>query len=107
MVILNAAESRCDALIVLANMDHVIHVPLPHFPFKRSVNLQNTLKHFLRHAREGRIVMESDVSWESILSPLWECVVKPVLDALAISVRDVISLELATHSFICLSSDTS
>ncbi|KAG6370011.1 hypothetical protein JVT61DRAFT_9869 [Boletus reticuloceps] len=31
VVILNAAERRCDALIVLADVDHVIHVPLSGF----------------------------------------------------------------------------
>lgn len=33
MVILNAAETRCDALVVLADVDQVIHIPLPNFTF--------------------------------------------------------------------------
>ena len=33
-IVLNAAESRCDALVVPADLDHVIHDPLPNFPFQ-------------------------------------------------------------------------
>ncbi|KAF8549931.1 hypothetical protein OG21DRAFT_1552455, partial [Imleria badia] len=95
VVILDAAESRCDALIILADLDHVIHVPLLSFPFQRSMGLQNMLEKLLGHAR----VIRSDdrkgdpaplrgVSWESLLSTLWNGVVKPVLDALAFSVRE-------------------
>ncbi|KAF8436613.1 CHAT domain-containing protein [Boletus edulis BED1] len=91
IVILNAAESRCDALILIENVDHVLHVPLPNFTLKRSTHLQNILKSFIRRARVmrydrvGKVEKLDGVTWESILSPLWKCVVKPVLDALAIS----------------------
>ena len=94
VVILNAAESRCDALIVLADVDHVIHVPLPTFTYQRSAVLQKMLENLLGHARvtpsddrEGKSATRDCVSWESLLSNLWHNVVKPVLDALAISVR--------------------
>ena len=92
VVILNAAESRCDVLIVVPNVDHVIHVPLP-FSLKQSAGLQNTLQGFLRQAREGRLA-PLDVNWESFLCPLWRCVVKPVLDALGFSVCDAIRSSL-------------
>ncbi|KAG6376835.1 hypothetical protein JVT61DRAFT_1861 [Boletus reticuloceps] len=88
VVVLNAAEHRCDALIVLADVDHVIHVPLPNFTFQRSIDLQGILKSFLRHAlveRTGQIERWDRGTWESFLSPLWQCVVKPVIDALAFS----------------------
>ena len=91
---LNAADTRCDALIVLAAVDHVIHVPLPNFTFNRSINLQNRLKNLVRHSREGRRIALEDFSWESLLSPLWECVVKPVLNALALSACRVTPLGL-------------
>jgi hypothetical protein len=107
VVILNAAESRCDALIVLADLDHVIHVPLPTFTFQRSTGLQNMLEKLLGHARvirsddrKGDPATLRGVSWESLLSTLWNGVVKPVLDALAFSVRDVISLEFIPDPFI-------
>ncbi|KAF8552649.1 TPR-like protein [Imleria badia] len=92
VVILNAAQSRCDALIVLADLDHVIHVPLPDFNFQRSTGLQNMMVKLLGH---GRAIHSDDrkgvpatlhgVSWESLLSTLWNGVVKPILNALVFS----------------------
>ena len=102
VVILNAAKSRCDALIVLADKENVVHVPLPNFTFRRSAGLQNVLKNLVRDAhvmahdeREGKPESVGHISWEFVLSALWNCVVKPVLDALDISVCDVILLELS------------
>ncbi|KAF8548904.1 hypothetical protein OG21DRAFT_665195 [Imleria badia] len=43
VMLLNATESRCDALIVLPNVDHVVHVLLPTFTFQRSTGIQNML----------------------------------------------------------------
>ncbi|KAI9573088.1 CHAT domain-containing protein [Boletus coccyginus] len=93
VVILNAAESRCDALIVLAASDHVIHVPLPNFTFRQSVYLRNMMVTLLDHARTSRHDVrkgrpsphetEHGNGWECLLSSLWKGVVKPVLDALA------------------------
>ncbi|KAF8436610.1 CHAT domain-containing protein [Boletus edulis BED1] len=94
VVILNTAENRCDALIVLASVDHAIHVPLPHFTFERSTYLQMILKNFLRHVhvirsddREGQRTTLDGVNWQTFLATLWRCIVKPILDALAFSVR--------------------
>ncbi|KAF8436548.1 CHAT domain-containing protein [Boletus edulis BED1] len=90
VIILNAAETRSDALIVLGDVDHVIHVPLPKFTFKRSEGLRNTLEKLLGHARvvpcgdrQGNPATWSGISWEVLLSVLWNGIVKPVLDALA------------------------
>ncbi|KAF8436571.1 CHAT domain-containing protein [Boletus edulis BED1] len=92
VVILNAAECRCDALIVLPDVDHVIHVPLPHFTLKRAADHQILLKTFLRqvHAvrsdeRYGKTVTWDRGSWETFLAPLWKGIVQPVLGALAFS----------------------
>jgi tetratricopeptide (TPR) repeat protein len=113
VVILNAAESRCDALIVLTDVDHVIHVPLPTFTFQRSAGLQKMLAKLLRHVRvihcddrEGKSATRGCVSWEPLLSALWTGVVKPVLDALAFSVCHVVSFEVVSHLFICLGTDS-
>ena len=102
VVILNAAESRCDALIVLADVDHVIHVPLPNFTFQRSKVLQTMLEKLLGHARvircddrEGKSVTRG---CESLLSTLWNGAVKPVLDALAFSVCHDMLLEFIADS---------
>jgi hypothetical protein len=106
VVILNAAESRCDALIVLADVDHVIHVPLPAFTLQRSAGLQKMLETLLGHVRvvhcddrEGKSATRGCVHWEPLLSALWTGVVKPVLDALAFSVRHVVSLKII-HTLI-------
>ncbi|KAG6370013.1 hypothetical protein JVT61DRAFT_12531 [Boletus reticuloceps] len=92
VVMLNAAETRCDALILLADVDHVIHVPLPKFNLKRSVGLRNMLGRLLGHARatpfddrEGGAATRGTGSWETLLSTLFNGVIKPVLDALAFS----------------------
>ncbi|KAG6372069.1 hypothetical protein JVT61DRAFT_8778 [Boletus reticuloceps] len=91
VVFLNAAESRCDALVVLADVDHVIHVPLPKFNFQRSTGLRNVLGKLLHGRdmgsgdREGGQATRRGLSWESLLSALWSGVVKLVLDALAFS----------------------
>ncbi|KAF8436628.1 CHAT domain-containing protein [Boletus edulis BED1] len=92
VVMLNAAETRCDALILLADVDHVIHVPLPKFNLRRSAGLQNMLGRLLGDARatpfddrQGRAATRGAGSWETLLSTLFNGVIKPVLDALAIS----------------------
>ncbi|KAF8548856.1 hypothetical protein OG21DRAFT_667971 [Imleria badia] len=92
LVLLNAAETRCDALIILADVDHVIHVPLLKFPFTRSAGLQKMLDKLLGNARGSRSddrkgdPSTRGVSWESLLSTLWNDVVKPILHALAFSI---------------------
>ena len=94
VVILNAAETRCDALVVLADAEDVIHVPFPNFSLRRSRGLQNALKNLLGPARiirsdtrKGRPVSRTQINWEFLLAILWKGVVKPVLDALGFSVR--------------------
>jgi hypothetical protein len=100
VVILNAAKSRFDALIVLADMDRVVHVPLPKFtPVWQSDAFQTSLKSSIRDPRcilsddnrhGGPVELKGPGRWSLILAPLWKCVVQPVLDALAFSVRDVL-----------------
>ena len=113
VVILNAAESRCDALILVADLEDAIHVPLPNLTLKRSVALQNTLNMLSRahngvilpDDRDGQPASRREGNWESILSSLWKCVVKPVLDALAFSVRDTMISDVAADLFIGLQTD--
>ena len=118
VVILNAAESRCDALVILADVDHAIHVPLPNFTLKQFTVLQRQL---LGHSRDmhpderkAKLVASPDNihtwnsetgggdTWEFLLSNLWKGVVRPVLDALAFKVRDLMSLEFTAELFTCL-----
>ena len=97
VVMLNAAESHCDALIVLSNVDHVIQVPLPNFTFQQAIDLQNNLQHILHRARKAKIASSHGVIWEPFLSSLWKSVVKPILDALGFSVRDEMPFEFKSH----------
>ncbi|KAI9574286.1 TPR-like protein [Boletus coccyginus] len=102
VVILNAAETRCDALVVLADVDHAMHVTLHNFTFEQSTFLQNMLRKLLGPSRDvhpderkGKLVTsphkvhtwnpetQGGDSWEFLLSNLWTGVVRPVLDALA------------------------
>ncbi|KAF8553483.1 hypothetical protein OG21DRAFT_1243275 [Imleria badia] len=95
VVILNAAESRCDALIVRADLDHVIHVTLPNFSFEWSAGLYKMLKGLLGDTRVvrfddykervGKPARRGGFTWESLLSTLWKGVVQPVLDGLDFS----------------------
>ncbi|KAF8549794.1 hypothetical protein OG21DRAFT_1420732, partial [Imleria badia] len=94
VVILNAAKTHCDALIVLADLDHVIHVPLPNITLERSQGLQNTVKTLLgpgrvvpgdKLERVGKPATRGYISWESVLATLWNGVVKRVLDGLNFS----------------------
>jgi hypothetical protein len=95
VIVINVHKSRCDALIVVADLDEVIHVPLDSFSYDRAQALQHSLYKSLsvagvrmRDGRGGRMVSTkpSDCGFEGILSNLWTFVVKPVLDALAFSV---------------------
>ena len=97
VVILNAATTRCDALIVLAEVDHVIHVPLPDVTIEQAKGLQNMLKVLLgptrvvsEDERVGKRVTRGCISWEFVLSILWTGVVKPILDAIGFSVSDTL-----------------
>ncbi|KAI9573087.1 TPR-like protein [Boletus coccyginus] len=102
VVILNAAETRCDALIILADVDRVVHVPLPNFTLERCTFLQNMLVKLPGHPRDihpderkAKLIATphnlharnpetpDGNSWEFLLSNLWKDVVRPVLDALA------------------------
>ena len=87
VVFLNAAESRCDALIVLANKENAVHIPLPTFTLKQCGHLRNTLANLIGpyDDRTRQPIIRHDSGWESILSTLWKGVVKPVLDGLGVS----------------------
>ena len=71
VVILNAAETRCDALVVIADLDRVIHIPLTNLTFEQSTHLQNTTKNFVREARAGREARPVRDNWVPTLSILY------------------------------------
>jgi tetratricopeptide (TPR) repeat protein len=47
VVMVNAARSRCDALVLLPSSD-IIHVPLPHFSYDRASKMRSDLIQYLR-----------------------------------------------------------
>ena len=112
VVILNAAETRCDALIIRSDVDHAIHVPLPNFTLQRCAGFQKMLKSLLGHYRvprcddSDREASQGRANLETLLSTLWNGVVKPVLDALDFSVRGIMSVEFVTDLFISVLEQT-
>lgn len=96
VVIINADESRCDALVLSGSGD-ITHVPLHGLKYEHAVKLQTQLKeclranHVLNRFREifqnrekdraGRTSRKgADDQMIEILADLWRLVVKPILD---------------------------
>ena len=101
VVVINVHKRRCDALILMAGLDDVMHIPLDHFSYEKGQQLQSSLNKLLlaggvraRGRRFGRVATTTtatDVDFPSILSNLWLYIVKPVLDCLAITVSNLLS----------------
>ncbi|KAJ7189599.1 TPR-like protein [Mycena pura] len=92
VIILNASEVRCDALVIMPGLDEIMHVQLPDFTFHDAQSLAKSLQYLIspsgRSDRlfgrvEGHIVPEE--KFALILSQLWVKVVKPVLDGIAMT----------------------
>jgi tetratricopeptide (TPR) repeat protein len=101
VVVINIHEVRCDALVIMADLDEVVHIPLHSFSHRRAENLQRSLAAILSvpglRARYLDRYMTSvhlggdrnpNDTLRGILSQLWVHIVKPVLDGLVFSVRD-------------------
>ena len=92
VVVLNTSKIQCDALILMPDLDDVLHLPLPDFTFKQAQELQHSLKFVLDNGRAAKLVhidgqpRDINTEFEKILSKLWLHVVKPVLDILAFTV---------------------
>jgi len=94
VVVLNVHEHHCDALVLMAGLDEVLHIPLEHLSYKKAWALHQSLNEVLSvahvHARDTRAVRHvtttTGLDFASILSYLWSCVVKPVMDGLALTV---------------------
>jgi hypothetical protein len=94
VVVVNVHKDCCDALILMAGLDEVIHVQLDQFSYKKAEELHQSLNQLLlaadlrkrdtRHMRHR--TANPDVGFSTILSNLWLYVVKPVLDSLALTV---------------------
>ncbi|TEB36724.1 hypothetical protein FA13DRAFT_1771256 [Coprinellus micaceus] len=98
IVVINLAGEQCDAIALLAELEELIHIPLPGFSLNKPNQYQSQLNahvrsHGLRVREEqgaedklpGREGAEGALS---VLRSLWVEVVKPVLDALGYSRTD-------------------
>jgi tetratricopeptide (TPR) repeat protein len=118
VVVLNIAESRCDALALLPGYEEVVHIPLPNISSRRVTELRDKLKDQLYsngiRMRDTRVAMKAtdeddNETCEQVLAEVWDNLVKPVIDSLAFSVRSIISHKsiLLTTSFTASSRCTS
>ncbi|KAJ7461218.1 CHAT domain-containing protein [Mycena latifolia] len=83
VVILNASEVSCDALILLPGLPEVLHIPLPDLTLQDTQNLQTSLE--LISQQEGDLTLNLESEFARILSDLWMRVGRPVLDGLGLS----------------------
>jgi tetratricopeptide (TPR) repeat protein len=95
VVVLNIATERCDALVLVPELDDVIHIPLPNITSNRVTELRDELKDFLysngmrsRGQRAAMRVAEeaNEQTCYRVLAELWTNLVHPVLNSLAFSV---------------------
>jgi hypothetical protein len=99
VVILNASESGCGALILKSAEAGVLFVPLTHFTLATAKELVDSMKklanaaHPKTHGEEGRsmrrlpIAGDDEDIFRSVLGSLWELVVNPILCSLNLKVR--------------------
>ena len=105
VVVVNVHQRRCDALVVMAGLGEVLHIPLECFSYEKSEQLHKSLKQLLLTAgvricdEDTRAMRRATItgsgSFQFILSHLWSSVVKPILDGLAFNVSG--SLHFILH----------
>jgi tetratricopeptide (TPR) repeat protein len=94
VVVINAHKHRCDALVLIAGLDEVMHIALDRLSYQRAEELRQSLNKLLstpgicavRHASHSRRTTTTGADFPEILSDLWSYVAKPVLDGLAFTV---------------------
>jgi tetratricopeptide (TPR) repeat protein len=95
VVVINVHKHSCDALVLMAGLDEIVHIPLHSFSFEKAQQLHQSLNqlflasgvHDVRDTQATlRAMTTKHTDLQSILSVLWSCVVEPVLDGLAFSV---------------------
>ncbi|KAJ7464032.1 CHAT domain-containing protein [Mycena latifolia] len=99
VVVVNASEISCDALILLPGLGtDIIHIPLE-LTFEGAEEMGTSLGHFAGGTRSrlfGKQEPEppsSDVQFSQILSKLWSVVAEPILRSLAITKPSTESLQ--------------
>ena len=101
IVVLNAHKNGCDALVLVAHTDKVMHIPLSlRFTLAKAAELVESLGKAQygrsiardtnstdRHIQiKGRVRRDPEDLMKGLLAELWDMVVKPVLVVLAIPV---------------------
>lgn len=117
IVVVNTSEQGCDALIIMAQSDHVQHVALPILSMSSAKHLQDKLCHILldagikvrkeRAAKQIKDFLLRDLEFPDILAQLWNSVVFPVLEAMGIEVGLVVSRVLKQYLMKSLQSTKS
>lgn len=116
VIMLNASERRCDALVLMSGLsDDILHIPLPDVSLAKAMALHKILKDLLKgciptadrlldssentdwkrlgiyfvSTETGQPYKDILVEWSRIvLSLLWHWVVKPIVEGLALTVSD-------------------
>ncbi|KAG9122136.1 hypothetical protein FRC07_001613 [Ceratobasidium sp. 392] len=87
IVVINTHSTRCDALIILPQVEHMIHVPLPRCSKEKLTYMHTQCAAFSRHG--GEVHPDRGVTprrTQNVLDPLaslWSDVVEPVLSRLS------------------------
>ncbi|CEL62919.1 hypothetical protein RSOLAG1IB_10578 [Rhizoctonia solani AG-1 IB] len=90
VVVINADQFRCDALVLLPNHKNIAHIPLPNLTYHQIDRARDRLMDSLRHrgirARgirtHPRHQPEHVDGFAEILTALWHNLTKPILDGL-------------------------
>ena len=97
VITVNVSQARCDALILLPDLEDVLHIPLPNFTYLDAEDLKRSLYDILknkgvlrdsdRHGRpDNHNLANMEQKFANILSQLWYNIAKPILDGMAIMV---------------------
>ncbi|PPQ91331.1 hypothetical protein CVT25_003771 [Psilocybe cyanescens] len=96
VVAVNIDKFGCDALVLLADRERVLHIPLTDFSASEAYDLMKNLKRLLRSATRmrgntraprrsplsRRVSQNPENAFQDILAKLWTGVAKPILDGI-------------------------
>ena len=112
VVVLNASEHGCDALIIMTQSSHLQHVALPTLSMSTAKHLQDKLCHLLldagikvRKERAAKLVKHlplEKLEFPEILAQLWNSVVFPVIKAMGLEVSLLCSMALYQYLIMVL-----
>jgi hypothetical protein len=109
VIMVNISMARCDALILLPDLNDILHIPLPNFTYLDAEDLKKSLYNMLkqrgvlresdRHGKKADVnLANQEMEFANILSQLWNKVVRPILDGMAIMVCIYLMLTIPVSS---------